>query len=550
MRPRLRIGILTSGAKVPYWAARMIERLGGSSYAEIVLLVTVGSRDMGPRRPRYHRSLLYRAHEAIDGVVSRTLPLMNGKGRRDPLRFEELPAALDGIERMDLYEDPDGHFNVSPDVIDRLKGKGLDVLVDIDTDLPLDDVSKGSRYGVLTFSPGDCGRYIGRSAGFWEIYDGVPVTSSHVRRTHGGRTFPVYLSYSRTVTWSEMRNREQAYLKGISFIPRVLEALYLRGEEVIASPLDDSGQCVASPRPSPGNLDMLRFHFRSLPRNARIVIRKTLYTERWAIRYKLGEGIPSTFNDFVTMEPPKGVWWGDPHVASDGRDFFIFIEELKLPFGENRGHISVIRMDPEGRYEQPVKVLERPYHLSNPFVFEWEGRRFMVPESAHGRTIELYEAVEFPYKWKLMKNIMTDVHAVDTTIVRRDGLWWLFCNIKENEGAPLNDELFLFYSDDLFTNRWTPHPLNPVVTDVRRARPAGALFEQDGALYRPSQDCSKCYGYAISLNKVVRMDREHYEEEKAGYIEPGLFGGASRVHTMNHVPGITVVDTFVDLPRF
>jgi hypothetical protein len=550
MRPKLRIGILTSGAMVPYWAARMMERIGRSSYAEIVLLVITGAREGGPRRSRSEGSLLYHAHEAIDGVLSRNLPLMNGKGRRDPFRFEELPAALDGIEGLEIYGGKDGHLEISQDVIGKLKGKDLDVLVDTGIDLPLDDISKCSRYGVLTFSPGDCGRYNGRYAGFWEIYDGIPVTGSHVRRTHGERAFPVYRSYSRTVTWSEGRNREQAYLKGISFIPRVLESLYQRGDAVIAPSLDDRVQCDGSPSPMPSNLDMLRFHFHNVPRNARIAIRKTLYRESWAIRYKLGEGIPTTFDDFVTMEPPKGVWWGDPHVARQGNDFFIFIEELQLPFGENRGHISVIRMKADGGYEQPVKVLERPYHLSNPFVFEWGGRRFMVPESAHGRTIELYEAVEFPYRWKHVKNIMTDVHAVDTTIVRREGLWWLFCNIKENEGAPLNDELFLFYSDDLFTDVWTPHPLSPVVTDVRRARPAGALFERDGVLYRPSQDCSTCYGYAINLNKVVRMDREHYQEEKVGYIEPRQFGGASRVHTMNHVPGITVVDTFVDLPRF
>jgi hypothetical protein len=527
----------------------MIERIGTSSYAEIVLHVTVGTSDREDYRPPSSRSLLYRAHEAADELVCKTPLLMGGTGRRDPFKQEDLPAVLDGVERFHLG---DGQGPVKPptDVIDSLKGKDLDVLIDAGGELELDDISAVSRYGVLSFSPGDCMMYDGRSAGFWEIYDGALATSSHVRRTHGGRTFPVYLSYSRTVTWSEKRNREQAYLKGISFIPRVLEALYRRGEAAITPVTDDRVACASSSRPLPGNLDVVRFHFRNLPRNARIIIRKTLYRESWAIRYKLGENMPTSVEDFVAREPPKGVWWGDPHVARHGDDLLIFIEELQLPFGKNHGHISVIKMDPQGRYERPVKVLERPYHLSNPLVFEWEGRRFLVPESAHGRTIELYEAVEFPYEWKLVKNIMTDVHAVDTTIVRRDGLWWLFCNIKENEGAPLNDELFLFYSDDLFTDSWTPHPLNPVITDVRRARPAGAFFEQDGVLYRPSQDCSVCYGYAININKVVRLDKQHYEEEQVGYIEPGRFGGASRVHTMNHVRGITVVDTFADLPRF
>jgi hypothetical protein len=229
--------------------------------------------------------------------------------------------------------------------------------------------------------------------------------------------------------------------------------------------------------------------------------------------------------------------------------FCIFIEELAMPPGRNHAHISVIRIGSDGSHEPPVTVLERPYHLSYPFVFEWQGGQYMIPESSHNRTIELYEATEFPYRWRHLRDLMTGVSAVDSTIVRRDGLWWMFTNIRENEGGSFNDELFLFYSDDLLGGHWEPHPLNPIVTDVRVARPAGRIFEIDGVLYRPSQDCSGSYGSAVNINRVLEMDEKKYKEVREAYIEPRSFPGASRLHTYSHVPGLTVVDTYVRRSR-
>ena len=55
------------------------------------------------------------------------------------------------------------------------------------------------------------------------------------RQVKDGVATVVYRSFSHTITWSEKRNREQVYHKGISFLPRMVEALYQRGEAAIAS---------------------------------------------------------------------------------------------------------------------------------------------------------------------------------------------------------------------------------------------------------------------------------------------------------------------------
>lgn len=86
-------------------------------------------------------------------------------------------------------------------------------------------------------------------------------------------------------------------------------------------------------------------------------------------------------------------------------------------------------------------------------------------------------------------------------------------------------ELLAFNAD---TENWTPHPDNPISTDVRNDRGAGAIFRHNGKLFGPSQDCSKNYGYSFALNEIVALDRWRYRETQSGTITPrwkrGLVG--------------------------
>ena len=57
---------------------------------------------------------------------------------------------------------------------------------------------------------------------------------------------------------------------------------------------------------------------------------------------------------------------------------------------------------------------------------------------------------------------------------------------------------------------WKPHKRNPVKSDVRNSRPAGRLFYWNGDLYRPAQDSSQRYGYAMSINRVLRLTPDEF----------------------------------------
>jgi hypothetical protein len=139
-------------------------------------------------------------------------------------------------------------------------------------------------------------------------------------------------------------------------------------------------------------------------------------------------------------------------------------------------------------------------------------------------------------------NLMENLHAVDTTVHYYENKFWLFVNIKENNGASAWDELFLFYSDELLTTRWIPHPQNPVISDVRQARPAGQIFTYNKKMYRPSQDCSCTYGYATNINEIIVLNEREYKEKKITTIFPDWNKKVTAVHTYSHGDGLTVID--------
>jgi hypothetical protein len=189
---------------------------------------------------------------------------------------------------------------------------------------------------------------------------------------------------------------------------------------------------------------------------------------------------------------------------------------------------------------EPFEVLVADYHLSYPFVFEWRGEVYLLPETSRNRTIELYRAVEFPRRWEKAAVLMQDVSAVDSTLLEYRGRLWLF---TAGIGGPSlkNSELSLFHADSLW-GPWYPHPQNPVVCDVRRARPAGSLFYDGGHLIRPAQDCTTRYGAAIMLNRVEVLSDTEYREVPVGMIRPGWRKEVFTTHTINRNDVFEVLD--------
>jgi hypothetical protein len=251
---------------------------------------------------------------------------------------------------------------------------------------------------------------------------------------------------------------------------------------------------------------------------------------------------------FKKISPPKDRFWADPHIVDKGSNYYIFVEEYLYQL--KRGRISVIEMDQKGNYKPSIPVLQTDYHLSFPFVFDWMGRYYMIPESSMKRTIDLYECIEFPSRWRFKTTLMKDIKAVDTTLLYTQGKWWLFTAASENEAAAPQVELFLFYSKELFTDQWQAHPMNPIVSDMKRARAAGRPFARDGKLFRPSQYCSKTYGYGFDVNEIVLLSETEYCERTVTTVRPESGKSILATHTYAKEGNLTVIDALRLRPKW
>ena len=63
-----------------------------------------------------------------------------------------------------------------------------------------------------------------------------------------------------------------------------------------------------------------------------------------------------------------------------------------------------------------------------------------------------------------------------------------------------------------------------------------------GRIIRPSQDCSKRYGFSTKLNEILMLDEKHYEEIPMDNIKPNWSRNIKATHTFNYANNFTTID--------
>ena len=267
------------------------------------------------------------------------------------------------------------------------------------------------------------------------------------------------------------------------------------------------------------------------------------FSYQWNILLNIDNKISTSFSEFKEIIPPKDRFWADPFVIYKNQQYHIFFEEF-LDF-KNKGHLSVMIVDNNGSYSKPVKILERDYHLSFPSIFEFENTLYLIHGTIHNSNsyVELFKCEDFPFKWIHDRKLITNIPLVDTTMFFYNKKWWVFACKAENDGTSQSNELMLFYSDNPLSKDWNPHPLNPIVSDITNARPAGKIFEMNEKIIRPAQNCFQIYGNGFSLNEIIKLNENEYEEKQLELFKPDWKNDLIGLHTFNHDHGCTVIDT-------
>lgn len=276
--------------------------------------------------------------------------------------------------------------------------------------------------------------------------------------------------------------------------------------------------------------------------------RRVFYSTQWqlafAMKHSAGPGLVQN-GIFSIVEPPFDFSYADPFLFRRDGKVYVFFEIYSR---HQRGVIAYCEILGEGKYTKPRVVLEAPYHLSYPFIFEWRGDVYLVPETQENGTIELYRAVAFPAQWVLQTVLMRDVKLFDPTLHFEDNAWWLFAG-RIGDGAKEVSELHLFQAESPH-GPWRNHPRNPVVLGENCARPAGRLFRLGDQLVRPGQDSSRLYGEAIWLNRVDVLSALDYRETPLLRLGANTLPNSCRTHSLDLDDQIQVQDGLRYVSRF
>lgn len=423
-----------------------------------------------------------------------------------------------------------------------LADRDLDIVLALET--PSSGLELCGAHGVWSVVFGDADDGTAGPRYFWELHDRSPVSRAAIRADDAVSSRILYRSSSSTEPVSPHRNESIAAWKlGRALLLRLRE-LHVGGQESL---MGHAENVEPAQQPSPVRPIRLPDVARVCRRVARSGFMRFLdrwfWRGEWFVAYRMGDGWPPWHgpSPHTLLQPPRGRFLADPFLLEREGRHFLFVEDFVE--AEGKAVISWLELGGNGPTREPRRALERDYHLSYPFVFESADEVYMVPETAAARQIELYRADPFPDNWTLVRVLLRDVVADDATLLEHDGRFWLFVSMAPDGTSSIHGELFLFWADSLASD-WVPHPWNPVVSDVRSARPAGRIFAHEGAWIRPSQDCSRRYGYATVFNRIEELTTRVYRESPIARVGPEWLDGNLGTHTYGRDGVFETVDGY------
>lgn len=517
---QLQIALILPYPYCPEWQLRLAARLDNlDDYSVSVVSLKVEEAAHNLRRD------LFSSWRKLDTRVFATDE--EAAGQRG---HEELPHDLSAGEPACQHV-----FMKLDQLVEITKDQTLDVILWMLPGFPPTQLLGQAKFGVWSLSS-----VKNDAVGFWELVESAPVVTCELFTSESNPARHRILSraFAKTDHLSLTKTLRRVRAIDESLVVSKLGEFHRNGKAVSQLPPAEKDSVTRSGRP--GTLRLLGALARLYGRYSLSIVTRRFHRDQWQLAYRIG-GERLSQSGLTRLSPEDGGFWADPFVVCRDDRTMIFFEEYEA--ATSKGRIVAVEIDPNGSAGPMKIVLDRDHHLSYPFLFEYEDSLYMIPESADAGRVEAFRCIEFPDRWESHAVLLDNIRAFDATLLEHDGRWWMFAAVQHN-GNTTCDELQLFYAQGPF-NKWTPHPANPISIDIRCARPAGAFYQHEGQLYRPAQDCSVRYGYALSIQRVKVLDVDNYEEETVQRILPEWSGDIRGTHTVNQSDGITVYDCFV-----
>jgi hypothetical protein len=423
-----------------------------------------------------------------------------------------------------------------------LQQSKLDVLISLDGPIPISNLSEIAQLGLLYTSCDKAKDQYTTTAGFWPVYRKEPSTGFCIG-------FKSAVKQEDTIAFLGHRGtKDLCWQYNLYMLQKEcyhhLEKLLINMASGKALREMEASVFVADNR-LPKWYHYLAYNWQLL----RTIIKKiknqlTKTDDYWTVYLHKGALDSLDFNAVTKIENPKGGFFADPFVyRHDNRDI-LFVEEFVIR--EKKAVLSALELHENGHYNYLGEVIREPFHLSYPFIFEYDNVLYMVPESSGGKSIRLYKCTAFPLQWEYQYDLISDVVVADTTIIERDGKYWLFTNPREQDSEH-NSILDCYVSDSPISQNWKPHSNNPIFFG-NGARNGGFLYDNKEGLMVFQTYGLNLYGKSLQIKQLKTLSETEFDTELIKEFEPSLMPGIEGIHHMVSNGRYTVFDTLKKQP--
>ncbi len=531
----LRFAVMCSGESLPRWAADTVERLLDHVNAELVLaIIDPTTPQPSPLSARIRKSVTFRAN--LWHLHNKLFPLAElSQHQRVPLATL-WPALPRRVCPTTLHGKWTQRFE--QDDLTYLQGLNLDFILKFGYGIIRGDILTAARYGVWSFHHDDEQQFRGGPPAFWEIVTGTPVQGAILQRLTERLDGGVLLDkvWVNTEPLSYRRNLARILDASRDMPARVASRLASgQADRLLASPVTTSAPIYVAPT----DRQMVGLGLRWV-RNYIGQKRANQAFERWnigVVRAPIHRFLEADFVPEVEWAPyhRDGLMLADPFAIPDGTGLTVYCEEFS--FFTERGWISDVSWSPTTGWGEVRSVLDDGAHMSYPYPVQVGGETRILPECGSRDGLTLYRCA--PDGLVAAGHMLLGHRLLDATVCEHDGRWWLFATPADDEP---NAKLWIFFGPHP-DGPWTPHPENPVKTDVRNGRPAGTPFVHEGRLFRPAQDCSVRYGWRLVLNEVLALTPDHFDERPVRTVGPlDASPYPHGFHTLSACGNYTLVD--------
>ena len=429
------------------------------------------------------------------------------------------------------YSKNGNSLSLDRDSLKHLRELDLDVLLRFNKKILRGEILNINKFGILSLHHGDDMKYRGGPSGFWEVYNKEPNSGFIIQQLtknldNGNLLYRGKISTEKT--W--LLNRAELNLRSYFYLKQTLTNLAINQKLpsfIKNAPYTDKIY------KNPTNYQLAKYIFMRIKNKF-----KDLNFNNKNNRYQVGfQKTPwgnLEYRKSIFIENEKGTFNADPFVVKKDNKNYCFVECFN--YAEKKAKINVFELSEKG-YVFLGTALEESFHLSFPFIFEFNNEFYMVPESSKNKDIRLYKCLNFPLKWELQEILIEDIDAADTMIFQKNNKWWMMTNEDPLKLANHNYQMNIYYSDNLLNGEWIAHKNNPIIMDATKARNAGLLLDEDN-VFRVSQAFGfyKKYGENFSINKIELIDVNSYSE-KTFSSHTKFFGknilGSHHLHSNN-----------------